>query len=213
MPPDGFGKEEMEKILERTNAALDREKQNLSQLDSHIGDGDHGFGMANGFRIGFEKVKGSNCSIEEALKTIGMSLIKEVGGASGTIFGSWFLGMARAVKGQETVGVAELADMLTGGLALVKERGKASPGDKTMVDALEPAAESLRQSANDGTALAEALRRAAAAAKQGAEKTKEMAGKKGRAKYFREKAIGYQDAGATTVSVILQAWAESLGAC
>ena len=212
MPLDRIDAEHLKTILERINAALGREKNYLSQLDSHIGDGDHGFGISNGFRIGYEKVDKSGGSIEDSLKTIGLSLIKEVGGASGTIFGSLFLGMAKAAKGHGALGLSELARTFEEGLALVKQRGKAELGDKTMVDALHPAVESLKQSAVEGLPVVEAFQRAAAAAKKGAEETKNMIGKKGRAKYFKEKSIGFQDAGATTVAVILAAMADGLQA-
>jgi len=182
-------------------------------LDSYIGDGDHGFGMSNGFRIGLTKVMQlPRPSIEECLRTIGTSLITEVGGASGTIFGSWFTGMAKVAKGHDCVGVTELAEMAGSGLELVKRRGHAEPGDKTMVDALQPAVESLMQSATHGISVTDAMAKAAGAARTGAVQTKQFIGKHGRAKYFGEKSIGFQDAGATTVSVILQAFAEALGA-
>jgi dihydroxyacetone kinase-like protein len=198
-------------LLGRVQQALEREKQRLSQLDSHIGDGDHGFGMANGFRIGFEKASQDGAgSIEAQLKTLGLSLIREVGGASGTIFGTVFLAMAKIAKDRPSVGLKELSEMFAESLAQVQQRGKAQPGDKTMVDALGPAAESLRQSAEQSIALAEAVRRAAQAALAGAEATKNMIGKHGRAKYFKEKSIGFQDAGATTVSVILATLAEGI---
>jgi dihydroxyacetone kinase-like protein len=100
MPLERVSGEQFKTILGNVTAAISREKEHLSQLDSHLGDGDHGFGMANGFRIGFENVSRTpESSIEEYLKTMGFALIKEVGGASGTIFGSLFLGMAKGAKG------------------------------------------------------------------------------------------------------------------
>jgi dihydroxyacetone kinase len=133
-----------------------------------------------------------------------------VGGASGTIFGSLFLGMAKAAKGREEITLADFCAMLTEGLALVQQRGKAQPGDKTMIDAVHPALASLKQSLAEGIPLVEAFQRAAQAAQAGAEQTKAMIGKHGRAKYFREKSIGYQDAGATTMAVIISTIASSL---
>ncbi len=141
---------------------------------------------------------------------MGFALIKEVGGASGTIFGSLFLGMAKVAKDRSTISVTELSEMLGEGLAQIQRRGKAQPGDKTMVDALFPATESLKASAREGVVLSEAVRRAAEAARQGAEATRNMIGKHGRAKYFKEKSIGWQDAGATTVAVILESIAEGI---
>jgi dihydroxyacetone kinase-like protein len=211
MPIERVSKEQFRTILGNVTAAVSREKEHLSQLDSHIGDGDHGFGMANGFRIGFENVSQTpEGSIEDYLKTIGFSLIKEVGGASGTIFGSLFLGMAKGAKGHEEIALADFCAMLVEGLTLVQQRGKAQPGDKTMIDAVHPAVASLQQSLTEGLSLVEAFQRAAQAAQAGAEQTKNMIGKHGRAKYFREKSIGYQDAGATTIAVVISAIASSL---
>jgi len=211
MPLEKIGRGQFRQILGNINAALEKEKQFLSQLDSHIGDGDHGFGIANGFRIGFEKVSQAPAgSFEEDLKTVGFSLIKEVGGVSGTIFGSLLLGMAKAAKDRTELGLADFCAMLTEGLALVQQRGKAEPGDKTMIDSLHPALVSLKQSLAEGRPLMEAFQSAAQAAQQGAEQTKNMIGKHGRAKYFKEKSIGFQDAGATTMAVIISTIAQSL---
>lgn len=211
MALDKVNGEQCKTILGNISAAIWKEKERLSQLDSHIGDGDHGFGMANGLRIGFEKVsQTSEGSIEVYLKAIGFALIKEVGGASGTIFGSLFLGMAKAAKDREEVALADFCAMLAEGLALVQQRGKAEPGDKTMIDAVYPAVTSLKQSLAEGLPLVEAFQRAAQAAQAGAEQTKNMIGKHGRAKYFREKSIGFQDAGATTMAVVISTIASSL---
>lgn len=211
MPLEKVTTEQFKTILGNISTAVGSEKERLSQLDSHIGDGDHGFGMATGLRIGFEKVSQMpGGAIEDCLKTIGFSLIKEVGGVSGTIFGSLFLGMAKAAKGREEVTLVDFAAMLTEGLALVQQRGKAEPGDKTMIDAVHPAVVSLTHSLAEGIPLVEAFQRAARAAQEGAEHTKNMIGKHGRAKYFREKSIGYQDAGATTMAVIISTIASSL---
>jgi len=198
-------------LLAQVQQTLEREKQRLSQLDSHIGDGDHGFGIANGFRIGFEKASQDGAgSIEAQLKILGLSLIREVGGASGTIFGTLFLAMAKVAKDRPTIGLEDLSGMLAESLIQIQQRGKAKPGDKTMVDALSPAAQSLKQSAEQGVPLAEAVRRAAQAAQEGAEATKNMIGRHGRAKYFGEKSLGFQDAGATTVAVILETLAAGI---
>ena len=126
MPIERVSREQFKTILGNVTAAVAREKEHLSQLDSHIGDGDHGFGMANGFRLGFEHVsQTAEGSIEDYLQTMGFSLLKEVGGASGTIFGSLFLGMAKGAKGHEEIALADFCAMLVEGLTLVQQRGKA----------------------------------------------------------------------------------------
>lgn len=202
---------EFVQVLSQVQQSVEQAKAYLSQLDSHIGDGDHGFGIANGFRVGYESVVATaDITIDQALSSMGMSLIKVVGGTSGTIFGSWFQGMAKAAKGHGDVGLPEFCAMFEMGLELVSQRGHAQPGDKTMVDALNPALLSLKDSVAHGVPLADALRLAGVAAVGGAESTKEMVGRHGRARYFREKSIGYQDAGATTVSVIVQAMADAV---
>jgi phosphoenolpyruvate---glycerone phosphotransferase subunit DhaL len=198
-------------ILAAVSVAVSNAKDRLSELDSVIGDGDHGFAMANGFRVGSEEAACKpDATIEEQLKTTGFALIREAGGVSGTIFGSFFLGMAKAARGRDDAGLPEFCDMFAEGLALVQLRGKAEPGDKTMIDAVNPALLSLRQSSAEGRSLAEGFRMAAAAAREGAEKTKAMIGKHGRAKYFREKSLGFQDAGATTISIIIGSIASTL---
>jgi|WetSurMetagenome_2_1015567.scaffolds.fasta_scaffold127973_2 phosphoenolpyruvate---glycerone phosphotransferase subunit DhaL len=196
--------EQFKTILTEVSAAVSGEKDRLTELDSVIGDGDHGFGMANGFRVGTEEAaQKPEAAIEEQLKTLGFALIREVGGASGTIFGSFFLGMAKAAKGKEDAGLSDFGDMFAEGLTLVQLRGKAEPGDKTMIDAIHPALSSLRQSSAEGLSLIEGFKIAATAAWDGAEKTKLMIGKHGRAKYFREKSVGFQDAGATTMAIVI----------
>jgi dihydroxyacetone kinase-like protein len=199
-------------LLVDVHEAVERRKAELTQLDSYIGDGDHGFGMSNGFRIAAANVSQlRDGTIEEVLKTAGNTLIKEVGGASGTIFGSLFVGMGKAAHGMDEVGLAELAAMFAEGLVLVKQRGRAELGGKTMLDALAPAVDAIRES-DQGAGLASAFERAAAAAEAGALATRDMPGKYGRAKYFKEKAVGFQDAGATTVSIIFRQIADSLKA-
>jgi dihydroxyacetone kinase-like protein len=201
--------DQFKKMLGRIRDALERDKNRLSQLDSHIGDGDHGFGMANGFRIGYEQIAHlEHCQIEGLLKGIGTALIKEVGGVSGTIFGFWFLGMATASKNCDEVGLTEFTTMFEQGLAMVQRRGGAVPGDKTMVDALHPVVLSLKRSLAEGTSLVNAFHQAAAEAQRGSEATINMIGKHGRAKYFREKSVGFQDAGATTIVVIMTAMSD-----
>lgn len=205
-----IGSGQMKVVLSDVAAAMEREKSLLSDLDSYIGDGDHGVGMANGFRIGIKEISAVEAgSIEEYLRTLGNALVRDVGGVSGIIFGSVFLGMARTATGKKDVGVADFSEMLAAGLELAQKRGKAVPGDKTMIDALHPAVETLRASGEESS-LADALSRAGAAARAGAEATKNLIAKHGRAKYFREKSIGFQDAGATSVAIIVEAMAESV---
>jgi dihydroxyacetone kinase phosphoprotein-dependent L subunit len=205
---EALGCNEIKLVLREVASAMDREKVQLSDLDSYIGDGDHGVGMANGFRIGIEDISKANSnSIEEVLRIVSEALVRDVGGVSGSVFGSVFLGMSQAAKDKEHLSLTDFEQMFSKGLELAQKRGGAVPGDKTMIDALHPAVESLRASVSSGNSIAEAFTLAAESARSGAEGTRQLSGKRGRAKYFREKAIGFQDAGATSVAVIVEAMA------
>ena len=145
----------------------------LTQADKAIGDGDHGIGMARGFAAVQAKLLASPpMSIADLLKAIGMALLTSIGGASGVIFGTLFRGGARNVPDATSFNAETLSRMLADGLTAVQERGKANPGDKTMVDALTPAAAKAAEMA--GASLGEALQAAAAAARLGMEETKGM---------------------------------------
>jgi phosphoenolpyruvate---glycerone phosphotransferase subunit DhaL len=203
--------EQLRIMLRDIASAMDTEKGVLSDLDSYIGDGDHGVGMANGFRIGIEELsKVENPTIEESLRIVSAALIHNVGGVSGSIFGSVFAGMAEQARGKDRLEIGDFANMFAAGLERAQERGKAVVGDKTMIDALYPVVESLKLSAHQRSSLVDSFAVAAVASRKAAEETKNLAGRRGRAKYFREKAIGFQDAGATSVAVIVEAIAKSL---
>jgi len=182
----------------------------LTDIDSAIGDGDHGIGMSVGFTKAIENLKQKEFStINEVFKTIGMSMISSMGGASGIIFGTMFVGGVKELFDTDSLGLKTLTTIFESGLNAIKLRGKADIGDKTMIDALQPAVEALKntQSADLVTALKEAV----AAAKAGVERTKEYTAKFGRAKVLGERAIGHQDAGATSVFIIfdaMSAWLE-----
>jgi dihydroxyacetone kinase phosphoprotein-dependent L subunit len=181
----------------------------LTQIDSEIGDGDHGIGMSIGFGESAGKLAGMQSgSINEVFTTIGSSMIKTMGGASGVIFGTLFSGGVRGLPQIEQLDLPILADIMERGLNAVIARGKAQLGDKTMVDALAPAVESLKQSASKDASLIEALELAVAAADAGVENTKGYVAKFGRAKSLGERAVGHQDPGATSVWIILSAMSE-----
>lgn len=181
----------------------------LTEIDSQIGDGDHGIGMSGGF----EKAKANLqekqvVTINEIFSAAGMSMINSMGGASGIIFGTMFLAGVKGLAPLEYLDVKSLADIFAGSLKAIKERGKAQVGDKTMVDALEPAVESLFDSANSSKSLLEALKLAEESARQGVENTKNYVAKFGRAKSLLERAIGHQDAGATSTWIIFKSMRE-----
>ncbi|MFP7297049.1 dihydroxyacetone kinase subunit DhaL [Neobacillus niacini] len=184
----------------------------LTEVDSAIGDGDHGIGMHVGFSNANKKLTVENYSdINGIFKEIGKAMINNMGGASGVIFGTMFSGGVRKMDSFDSLNLELLTTIFTNGLKGVKERGKADLGDKTMIDALEPAVVSLQASLDQGRNLLDALKQAEASAAAGVENTKNYVAKFGRAKTMGERAIGFQDAGATTVWIIFKSmvqWVE-----
>ena len=174
----------------------------LTQADQAIGDGDHGIGMARGFVAVQAKLEASPpATVADLLKTTGMALLTSIGGASGVIFGTLFRSGARNLTDATVFNAETLSLMLADGLAAVQERGKANPGDKTMVDALAPAAAKAAEMA--GASLGEALQAAAGAARLGMEETKGMVAATGKARALGPRAIGYADPGALSMYLIL----------
>lgn len=178
-------------------------KDLLTQADKAIGDGDHGVGMARGFEAVAEKLEGQSFNTAgELLKTIGTTLLMSVGGAAGAIFGTFFRGGAKDLGNSPSLDSSALSRMLLDGLEAVMQRGGAKVGDKTMVDALQPAAtisEDMRLAP-----LSESLPAVAGAAEQGMEKTKEMTASIGKAKTLGERSLGHADPGAISTYLILK---------
>ena len=184
------------------------QKPFLTEVDSKIGDGDHGIGMETGMKN--VKAKLSTLSgvpdVYSLLAEAGKAMLLSMGGASGVIFGTMFLGGSKGKAPAAAFDCAKLTAWLSDGLAHVQLRGKAEVGDKTMVDALAPAVAAMRN--YDGGDLRVLLKRAEDAALTGVEATKNYRAKFGRAKSLMERAVGYQDAGATSVWLILRAMRE-----
>ncbi|WP_200801585.1 dihydroxyacetone kinase subunit DhaL [Bacillus sinesaloumensis] len=181
----------------------------LTKIDSAIGDGDHGIGMSVGFTKADENLKVNDIStVNDVFKTIGMSMISSMGGASGVIFGTMFVGGIKGLDAKETLDLPLLAEIFEKALVAIKTRGKAELGDKTMIDAFQPAVEALKASAANNDSFVEGLRKAELAALEGVEASKDYIAKFGRAKSLGERAVGHQDAGATTVSIIFRSMKE-----
>jgi len=198
--------EQMRSWILTTAAAIEKNSTLLSDLDAAIGDGDHGANMSRGFTAVVKKLETAQpADIGALFKTVGMTLISTVGGASGPLYGGFFLELGKQTAGKQEVDSAALAAMLQAGLDDIKKRGKAELGDKTMVDALTPAVEAMRSA---GNGLAEATRTAAATARDAAEKTTPLLARKGRASYLGERSIGHQDPGATSSAILLESLAE-----
>ncbi|WP_404830360.1 dihydroxyacetone kinase subunit DhaL [Shouchella tritolerans] len=179
----------------------------LTEIDSAIGDGDHGIGMETGFKKALENLEIKDpATINDVFKTIGMSMISSMGGASGVIFGTMFVGGLKNLEPTENLSTKVLAGLMADALQGVKTRGKAEIGDKTMIDALQPAVEALKQ--NEDAPLLKGLQKAEEKALEGVEKTKEYQANFGRAKSLGERAVGHQDAGATSVWIIFRSMRE-----
>lgn len=183
-------------------------KPYLTEIDSAIGDGDHGIGMAGGMQKAKAKLEAQESfdSVYDIFAMAGKAMLMSMGGASGVIFGSLYLAGAKGMEPGTELTAEDLAAMERKSLEAIKERGKASVGDKTMVDALEPAVEAMEAASHKG--LLEMLKEAEKAAYQGVENTKGQLAKYGRAKSLLERAIGHQDAGATSVAIIFRSMRE-----
>lgn len=184
----------------------------LIQLDAAIGDADHGANMDRGFRAVASKLPElADKDIGTVLKTVGMTLVSTVGGAGGPLYGTLFLQAGMKTAGKMELDLEDWTTALEAAIAGVVMRGKAELGDKTMVDALTPALQSLKE-ANSGTPIGQALQSSAAAAKEGMLATIPLVARKGRASYLGERSAGHQDPGATSSYLLLQAaadtWAE-----
>ncbi len=183
-------------------------KPYLTEIDSAIGDGDHGIGMAGGMRKVKKKLLAmqGETDVYKLFEAAGTEMLMSMGGASGVIFGSLYLAGAKGTEAQDFLKAEDLARMERRSLEAIRERGKAVKGDKTMVDALLPAVEALEK--NKEETLLQALQAAETAALQGVEDTKGYMAKFGRAKSLLERAVGHQDAGATSVWLIFQGMRE-----
>jgi phosphoenolpyruvate---glycerone phosphotransferase subunit DhaL len=181
-------------------------KDSLTDLDAAIGDGDHGTNMDRGMQAAVAALDDTKPATASALfNRVGMTVVSTVGGASGPLFGTMFLRMGAALGDTADVSLTQLATALRAGLGGVVARGKAEPGDKTMYDALAPAADALESAASAGVDKADALKLALAAAENGRDATTPMLARKGRASYLGERSVGHQDPGATTVALLMAA--------
>ena len=195
--------------LGRIADELHEKAQYLTQLDSPIGDADHGTNMDRGFaavRAKFPTM--TTMDISTQLKTVGSTLVSTVGGSSGPLYGTAFLRAAAAITGKTDLEAADVVSMLEAFAGGVVTRGKAQTGEKTMVDALTPAVTAAKEALSQGASLAEITARAAAAAEEGTKATIPMQATKGRASYLGERSVGHQDPGATSSTIMLKALAE-----
>jgi dihydroxyacetone kinase-like protein len=192
--------------MREIEASVRVERDHLVQLDAAIGDGDHGTNMTRGFEAVVQALGADNGSPPGRLLIIaGRTLVSTVGGASGPLWGSALRSGGRVLGDQSTFDDPQLVEVLAAALASVKDLGTAALGDKTMVDALEPAVETLRAKLARGEPLPQALEEAAAAAEAGMRATIPLQARKGRASYLGERSVGHQDPGATSTALIVRA--------
>ncbi|MDF2548088.1 MAG: dihydroxyacetone kinase subunit [Anaerosolibacter sp.] len=198
-------RDQLLKVIEEITIVIEENKVHLTDLDQAIGDGDHGINLNRGFRAVKEKLESlrdKDCGT--ILKTAAMSLISTVGGASGPLYGTAFMKAGAVVAGKEYISVEDSIKMFDEAIQGIIARGKASRGDKTMLDVLVPAFEAWKVAFEEGESTEKASEKMLGAAYQGLEYTKTIIAKKGRANYLGERSIGHQDPGATSSCIILK---------
>ena len=199
----------MAAIIEGMAKKIETEKEYLTELDNEIGDGDHGINLARGFEAVEKKLPSlAGGDIGALLKGVGMQLVSTVGGASGPLYGTAFMKAGMACKGRTEIDGPAFVKAMEAAVDGIKMRGKATEGEKTMLDALCPALKVMQDDVAAGKSLKEALQDAAQAAEKGVEYTKTIIATKGRASYLGERSLGHQDPGATSSLYLLQVLAE-----
>ena len=207
---DKISTTQMHKALEAMCDTIEAEKDTLSELDGAIGDGDHGVNMAKCFREVKKKLAESTAAdMNTLLNDVGMVVLNSVGGAMGALYGTFFLKMAQESAAKDELGLGDLVRMLQTAEQGILDIGKASLGDKTLLDTLSPAVRALEQSEKEGLPLPDALANFEQAAQKGMESTTDMLAKMGRASRLGERTIGHQDAGATSCYFILRSLASA----
>lgn len=196
-------------ILKLIGAAIQEQKDYLTELDNVIGDGDHGINMARGFQEVEKRLEtAEGKDVGAILKMVGMTLVSTVGGASGPLYGTAFMKSGQLLAGKDRVNLEDFIEALKVSIEGVKMRGRSTIGEKTMLDAMVPALEAIREAG--GASAKEALQAGVEAAEKGIEYTKTIIATKGRASYLGERSIGHQDPGATSFTLMLRVVAENL---
>lgn len=204
------GNSEVLRWLEALQQAYARNRDSLTELDPAIGDADHGTNMDRGFTaVKAELPAHASSDIGSILQKVATVLIRSVGGAAGPLYGTFFLRAGVACAGKTQMGAADVLAMFQAGIEGIQQRGKAVPGDKTMLDALLPAVEAMRKGIEGGAGLAEILDAGAAAADAGMLATVPMQARKGRASYLGARSIGHQDPGATSSCLLVKTAADT----
>ena len=208
---DTISTSQMLRALESMCDTIENEKEYLSELDGAIGDGDHGVNMAKCFREVKKKLAESSAEdVGTLFKDVGMVVMNSVGGAMGALYGTFFLKLSQENAGKTEINLGDMVAMFQTGEQGILDIGKASLGDKTLIDTLSPAVRAIEAAEKEGKTLAGALSDFEQAAKKGMESTKDMLAKMGRASRLGERTIGHQDAGATSCYFILRSLASAV---
>jgi phosphoenolpyruvate---glycerone phosphotransferase subunit DhaL len=203
--------EDVKYIISKIANVIEQNKELLTELDSAIGDADHGINMSKGYHVTLTKLQNIDTEdIGDILKAVGMTLVSNVGGASGPLYGTAYLRAGAAVKGKKEVNIKDFADIMDAAIEGIKMRGKAELGDKTMLDAIMPAAAAIHDSINSDLDTLIILEKARDAALQGVEGTVAIEAKKGRASYLGARSIGHKDPGAMSSYLTLNCIYEAI---
>lgn len=203
---------QVKEMLIQISEMYDEHKEELSNYDSVIGDGDHGISIARGTKVAKEKILPlEDENINEYFKIYGRALIADIGGAIGPLFGSIFTEFGKATKDSNELGVSEFVSAIEGAKNKIMDFGGAKVGDKTMVDAIVPTVDAAKEAGNAGNDLIDVLKKCEEAAKKGVEDTIPLLAKKGRSRYLQEKSVGHQDAGATSFYYLIRTISNYVG--
>jgi len=204
----------MKDLLLNVAEEIMRQKDYLTKLDAACGDGDFGVGMYIGFKNAKTSIKHyEEGNIGSLLEKVGYAILSSVGGASGPLFGTIFVEVGKVAKGKSEINLQHLATMFDMALQKVYQLGGTKVGDKTLVDALEPAVNVLKKASNEGLNLMEALKKATEAAEKGAEATKNLVARQGKARYLGEETLGHPDPGAVAIYLIFKAMLSAYQSC
>jgi phosphoenolpyruvate---glycerone phosphotransferase subunit DhaL len=195
----------VKEILRKINSVMEENKLYLSELDAAIGDGDHGLNMSKGFAAVVDKIDTlQDDDISNIIKASGMALVSNVGGASGPLYGTAFIKASMVIAKKTEIGIEDFIHMLGAALEGIKMRGKGVLGEKTMIDSLEPALLAGKKAFAEGIEAKLVLNKIKESAEKGMISTKDIVATKGRASYVGDRSIGHQDAGATSMYLILK---------
>ena len=206
---ESFANAEGRAVVDRLIAVIREHKAYLSEIDGRIGDGDHGINMDKGFQLTATRLE-EGMSMSEALRVLGRTLLLEIGGSMGPLYGQFFKAMAATSKEAEQIDAPVVRAMLEAAYAAIRELGEAKPGDKTLVDTLDPAVAALAAAVDRGAGFAAALDAMVAAAETGWKSTEDLVAKVGRSSRLGERSRGVLDAGATSCFLMLQSMAATM---